>query len=75
MIARPDDEALWADSDDFLLGRDILVAPVVEPGVDHRRVDGRPARTGAMPRRGTSIGAATPSSFPARSTSRRSFGV
>jgi alpha-glucosidase len=48
----PDDEALWADSDDFLMGRDILVAPVVEPGVDHRRVrlpagaDWRDAGTG-----------------------------
>lgn len=34
----PDDEAAWAERDDFLLGRAILVAPVVEPGVETRTV-------------------------------------
>jgi alpha-glucosidase len=34
----PDDPEAWDDSDDFLLGRDILVAPVTEPGVERRRV-------------------------------------
>lgn len=34
----PDDAEAWADTDDFLLGRDILVAPVVEPGVTYRAV-------------------------------------
>ena len=34
----PNDPEVWAETDDFLLGRDILVAPVVEPGVESRRV-------------------------------------
>jgi alpha-glucosidase len=34
----PDDPGAWADTDDFLLGRDILVAPVVEPGAATRCV-------------------------------------
>jgi len=34
----PDDPAAWDDTDDFLLGRDILVAPVTEPGATRRRV-------------------------------------
>ncbi|MBK7590815.1 MAG: glycoside hydrolase family 31 protein [Betaproteobacteria bacterium] len=34
----PDDEACYADSDDFLLGDDVLVAPVVTPGAVTRRV-------------------------------------
>jgi alpha-glucosidase len=34
----PDDEACYADSDDFLLGGDVLVAPVVLQGATTRRV-------------------------------------
>lgn len=34
----PDDEACFADCDDFLLGRDVLVAPVVTRGAITRRV-------------------------------------
>lgn len=34
----PDDPEAWADTDDYLLGRDILVTPVVEPGAVSRRV-------------------------------------
>jgi alpha-glucosidase len=34
----PDDPGAWAESDDHLLGPDILVAPVVEPGATHRIV-------------------------------------
>jgi alpha-glucosidase len=33
-----DDPDAWADTDDFLLGRDILVTPVVEPGATRRTV-------------------------------------
>jgi alpha-glucosidase len=66
----PDDEALWADSDDFLLGRDILVAPVVEPGVDHRRVrlptgaDWRDAKTGHVHRGGDTVDLPAPFDQP-----------
>jgi alpha-glucosidase len=34
----PGDPACWAESDDFMLGRSMLVAPVVEPGVLTRQV-------------------------------------
>jgi alpha-glucosidase len=34
----PDDPDAWNDTDDFLLGRDILVAPVVQPGMTHRQI-------------------------------------
>jgi alpha-glucosidase len=34
----PDDPDAWAETDDFLLGDAILVAPVTEPGVTTRRV-------------------------------------
>ncbi len=34
----PDDPDSWVDRDDFLLGRDVLVAPVVEPGRTTRAV-------------------------------------
>ena len=34
----PDDPASWEARDDFLLGADLLVAPVVEPGAVTRRV-------------------------------------
>jgi len=34
----PDDPQAWADTDDFLLGRDLLVTPVVEPGAEQRTV-------------------------------------
>ncbi|GAB3623788.1 glycoside hydrolase family 31 protein [Mariniluteicoccus endophyticus] len=34
----PDDPRAWDETDDFLLGRDLLVAPVVEPGATTRRV-------------------------------------
>jgi alpha-glucosidase len=66
----PDDEALWADSDDFLLGRDILVAPVVDPGLDHRRVrlpagaDWRDAATGRVHRGGAAIDLPAPLDQP-----------
>ena len=34
----PDDPECWGESDDFMLGRSLLVAPVVEPGVSERDV-------------------------------------
>ncbi len=34
----PDDPLCWEDTDDFLLGRDLLVAPVVQPDASRRRV-------------------------------------
>jgi alpha-glucosidase (family GH31 glycosyl hydrolase) len=34
----PDDPAAWSDTDDFLLGDALLVAPVTAPGVVARRV-------------------------------------
>jgi len=34
----PDDESCFADSDDFMLGRELLVAPVVEQGASSRGV-------------------------------------
>jgi alpha-glucosidase len=34
----PDDPDAWRDTDDFLLGRDLLIAPVVEPGGRERVV-------------------------------------
>lgn len=37
-LNHPDDPACYADTDDFMLGRDLLVASVVEPGADRRRV-------------------------------------
>ena len=66
----PDDAALWADSDDFLLGRDILVAPVVEPAVDHRLVrlpagaDWRDGHTGEVHTGGETIDLAAPFDQP-----------
>jgi len=66
----PDDQALWADSDDFLLGRDILVAPVVRPGADSRLVrlpagaDWREASTGKVYPGGDSVELAAPFDRP-----------
>jgi len=37
-LDHPDDPEAWAETDDFLLGRDLLVATVVEPGATSRRV-------------------------------------
>ncbi|MBV1869034.1 MAG: glycoside hydrolase family 31 protein [Marinosulfonomonas sp.] len=37
-LDHPDDDTCWEDTDDFMLGRDILVATVVEPGARSRRV-------------------------------------
>jgi alpha-glucosidase len=34
----PDDPACWAENDEMMLGRDLLVAPVVEPGATSRAV-------------------------------------
>ena len=34
----PDDAACWAESDEMMLGRDLLIAPVVEPGAASRAV-------------------------------------
>jgi alpha-glucosidase len=36
--AFPDDRATWADRDEMMLGDDLLIAPVVEPGADSRCV-------------------------------------
>ena len=33
-----DDPLCWEDTDDYLLGRDLLVCPIVEPGASTRRV-------------------------------------
>jgi alpha-glucosidase len=38
LLEYPDDETTWTLSDQFLLGRDILVAPVFRPGVQKRLV-------------------------------------
>jgi alpha-glucosidase len=49
-LARPlfweweDDPALWSRQDSFLLGESLLVAPVLEPGVQRRRVSLPPGR-------------------------------
>ncbi len=37
-LDHPDDAAAWEETDDFLLGRDLLVATVVEPGATERTV-------------------------------------
>ncbi len=60
----------WADTDDFLLGRDILVAPVVEPGVSSRRIrlpigaKWRNPYTGAVHKGGEVIEMASPLDRP-----------
>ena len=36
--AFPEDPDCWAENDEMMLGTDLLVAPVVEPGADHRVV-------------------------------------
>lgn len=57
----PDDAARWKKRDHFLLGPDLLVAPVVEPGVAVRSVrlpagaDWRCEWTGAVHPGGTTI--------------------
>jgi alpha-glucosidase (family GH31 glycosyl hydrolase) len=57
----PGDPDAWDDTDDFLLGRDLLVAPVVEPGVADRTIrlprgaDWRDPRSGAIHPGGTRI--------------------
>lgn len=57
----PDDPASWEERDDFLLGHDLLVAPVVERGAATRRVrlptgaDWRCGWTGAVHPGGTAV--------------------
>ena len=36
--AFPDDPACWAENDEMMLGQDLLIAPVVEPGATSRAV-------------------------------------
>ncbi len=66
----PDDPDAWSDTDDFMLGRDLLVAPVVEPGAENRTVrlplgsDWRDPRTGALHRGGTAVALPAPLGQP-----------
>ena len=66
----PDDPASWEPTDDFLLGRDLLVTPIVEPGATIRRVrlpagaDWIDAWTGALHEGGEIIEVAAPMERP-----------
>jgi alpha-glucosidase len=66
----PDDTRTWADTDDFLLGSDILAAPVVDAGAVTRRIqlpygaDWRDPYTGAIHSGGETIEVEAPLDRP-----------
>ena len=66
----PDDAEAWTETDDFLLGDAVLVAPITEPGVTTRRVrlpagaDWRDAWTGEVSPGGATLDRPAPYAQP-----------
>jgi alpha-D-xyloside xylohydrolase len=61
----PDDPEAWSTEDEFMLGPDLLVAPITSPGARERRVHLPPGRwidawTGEAIEGGRTVGAAAP---------------